>query len=40
MDRTGRGYYQDQYVRTSAGWKFASRVLTLSHYAPADASNA
>ena len=30
----GAGYYNDAYVRTARGWKFASRKLTLKFFAP------
>jgi hypothetical protein len=28
MDWIGSGYYEDQYVKTSDGWKFGSRTFT------------
>jgi len=30
----GSGWYDDRYVRTSAGWKFASRKLTMKFLVP------
>jgi hypothetical protein len=30
----GSGWYDDRYVRTSGGWRFASRKLTLKFLAP------
>jgi ketosteroid isomerase-like protein len=30
----GAGYYNDAYVRTAKGWKFASRHLTLKFFVP------
>jgi len=35
VERVGRGHYDDTYVREDDGWKFASRVLTLAHFAEA-----
>ena len=29
----GYGWYEDAYVRTAAGWRFARRKLSLPHYA-------
>lgn len=29
----GWGWYDDEYVRTAAGWRFARRKLQLVHYA-------
>jgi len=29
----GWGWYEDAYVRTDAGWRFARRRLELAHYA-------
>jgi hypothetical protein len=28
MDWIGSGYYEDEYVKTSDGWKFGSRTFT------------
>jgi ketosteroid isomerase-like protein len=30
----GSGWYDDRYVRTAKGWKFASRALTMKFLAP------
>ena len=30
----GSGHYDDRYVRTAEGWRFASRKLTLRHFVP------
>jgi uncharacterized protein (TIGR02246 family) len=30
----GSGHYDDRYVRTSEGWRFHSRKLTLRHFVP------
>jgi hypothetical protein len=30
----GSGPYDDRYVRTPEGWRFASRKLTLRHFVP------
>jgi uncharacterized protein (TIGR02246 family) len=30
----GSGHYDDRYVRTPEGWRFASRKLTLRHLVP------
>jgi len=30
----GSGWYDDRYVRTAAGWKFASRNLTMKFLVP------
>jgi hypothetical protein len=30
----GSGFYEDRYVRTAEGWRFASRKLTLRHFVP------
>jgi len=32
VDRVGLGSYQDRYVRTTDGWKFHSRRLTLQPF--------
>ena len=32
----GSGFYEDEYVRTAAGWRFASRRLTLRFLVPLD----
>ncbi|MCB0982941.1 MAG: nuclear transport factor 2 family protein [Ilumatobacteraceae bacterium] len=32
------GHYDDGYRRTGLGWKFASRVLTITYRGPADLS--
>jgi hypothetical protein len=30
----GYGYYDDEYARTDAGWKFRKRGLNMLHYIP------
>jgi uncharacterized protein (TIGR02246 family) len=30
----GSGFYEDRYVRTAEGWRFASRKLTFRHFVP------
>jgi uncharacterized protein (TIGR02246 family) len=30
----GSGFYEDGYVRTEGGWRFASRKLTFRHFVP------
>jgi uncharacterized protein (TIGR02246 family) len=35
VDKVGLGTYQDHYVRTTDGWKFHSRRLTLHDYGDA-----
>jgi uncharacterized protein (TIGR02246 family) len=37
VEMLGRGHYDDAYVREQNGWKFASRVLTLTQYSEANA---
>jgi hypothetical protein len=37
-DMIGNGYYQDQYVRVGAEWKFQSRKLTMCYFAEASES--
>jgi uncharacterized protein (TIGR02246 family) len=34
-DKVGLGTYQDRYVRTTDGWKFRSRLLTLQSFVDA-----
>lgn len=35
----GTGFYEDEYVRTTAGWKFASRKFTRAYTTPAAAQS-
>jgi ketosteroid isomerase-like protein len=35
VDEVGLGTYQDHYVRTTDGWKFRSRLLTLQSFVDA-----
>jgi len=35
VDKVGLGSYQDRYVRTTDGWKFLSRRLTLQSFVDA-----
>jgi uncharacterized protein (TIGR02246 family) len=30
----GSGFYEDRYMRTAEGWRFASRKLTFRHFVP------
>ena len=35
VDKVGLGFYRDRYVRTTDGWKFRSRLLTLQSFVDA-----